>query len=131
MIALALLVLLLAAAFFAWQVRRSDERRFAKRIGVLPIKRKAALGRDIIRDPRIPAWSRLLAGALLVYLASPLDLIPDFIPVLGVLDDLLVVLVAAAILIRSIPDSVLEEHLLRYEADVPAPPQPSLKGAPR
>ena len=131
MIVAAFLVMLAAAVFLAWRVWRSDERSLAKRIGALPVKQKFALGRDIFRDPRIPAWSRLIAGALIVYLASPLDLIPDFIPVIGFLDDLIIVLVAAGLLIRSIPDHVLEEHVRRFEAanDVTAPP--SLEGAPR
>jgi uncharacterized membrane protein YkvA (DUF1232 family) len=124
-------VMLAAAGILAWRVWRSGERRLARRIGKLPIKRKMALGRDILSDPRIPAWSRILAGALIVYLASPLDLIPDFIPVIGFLDDLLIVLVAAGLLIRSIPDHVLEQHLQRHETEAALDAPRPLKSAPR
>lgn len=44
-----------------------------------------------VRDPRTPRAAKWVAGATLAYLVSPIDLIPDFIPVIGQLDDLLVV----------------------------------------
>jgi uncharacterized membrane protein YkvA (DUF1232 family) len=43
------------------------------------------------RDPRVPWYAKLLAVAVVAYAFSPIDLIPDFIPVLGLLDDLLIV----------------------------------------
>jgi uncharacterized membrane protein YkvA (DUF1232 family) len=46
----------------------------------------------------------------------PLDIIPDFIPVIGHLDDVLVLLVGVAVLLRFTPRAVLEEHLARLEA---------------
>jgi uncharacterized membrane protein YkvA (DUF1232 family) len=58
----------------------------------------------------------VIALALVLYLAMPLDLIPDFIPVIGHLDDLLIVLIGAGLLLRSIPRYVIEEHVSRYEA---------------
>lgn len=110
-----LLVGLAAAAFLAWRVWRSGERALAKRIGALSFRNKLALGGALFRDHRVPLWSRLLAVALVLYLAMPLDIIPDFIPVIGFLDDLLIVLAAAGLLIRSIPDHVLTEQLERLE----------------
>lgn len=111
----AFLVMLAAAGFLAWRVWRSGERTLAKRIGGLRFRQKLALGRAIFTDPRVPRWSRALAVALTLYLAMPLDIVPDFIPVIGLLDDLLIVLVAGGLLIRSIPNHVLEEHLKRLE----------------
>ena len=47
--------------------------------------------RDIMRDPTVPRRAKIAPALVLVYLASPIDLIPDFVPVLGYLDDALVV----------------------------------------
>ena len=115
MIGLALLVLVLAAAFVTWKVLRSDERKLARRIGKLRFGDKLRLGRDVLADPRVPFWARLVAVVLAVYLASPIDLIPDFIPGLGQLDDLLIVMLGAGLLLRSVPRPVMEEHVSRYE----------------
>jgi uncharacterized membrane protein YkvA (DUF1232 family) len=114
-IALALLILLVAAGVLAWKVYRSDERRLARRIAKMQFGDKLALGRALFTDPRVPFWARFVAVALVVYLASPIDLIPDFIPVLGFLDDLLIVFVGAGLLLRAVPAHVLEEHVQRYE----------------
>jgi len=62
-----------------------------------------------LRDRRTPLAARLLAGLTVAYALSPVDLIPDFIPVLGYLDDLLIVPVLAALTIRLIPAGVLAE----------------------
>jgi len=69
-----------------------------------------------MRDPRVPWWAKIIAAAVVVYVASPIDLIPDFIPVLGQLDDLLVAIIGGALLLRSVPVHVVEEHLREYEA---------------
>ncbi len=58
------------------------------------------------RDPRTPLMVRLLALALAAYALSPIDLIPDFVPVLGYVDDLLIVPIGLALVIRLIPDEV-------------------------
>lgn len=111
----ALLVLLLAGALVAWKVLRGDERSLARRIGKLPFRDKLRLGRDIFGDPRVPLWSRFVAIALVGYLASPIDIIPDFIPLLGQLDDVLIVMLGAGLLLRSVPPHVIEEHVHAYE----------------
>lgn len=67
------------------------------------------------RDPRVPWYAKLLAACVAAYALSPIDLIPDFIPVLGFLDDLLIVFVGAGLLLRAVPEHVLEEHVARYE----------------
>jgi uncharacterized membrane protein YkvA (DUF1232 family) len=115
LIAIAMLLMALAAAFVGWKVLRSDERKLARRIGKLRFADKLRLGRDIFADQRVPLWSRFMAVALAVYLASPIDIVPDFIPVLGQLDDLLIVMLGAGLLLRSVPRNVIEEHLSRYE----------------
>ncbi len=59
------------------------------------------------RDPRTPAFVRVLALVVAAYALSPIDLIPDFIPVLGYLDDLILVPLGIALVIRLLPESVL------------------------
>ena len=59
------------------------------------------------RDPRTPWLARLLALGVAAYALSPIDLIPDFIPVLGYLDDLIIVPLGLMLVLRLIPDEVL------------------------
>ena len=61
-----------------------------------------------LKDKETPAVAKLLAGLTVVYALSPIDLIPDFIPVLGYLDDILILPLLIALTIRFIPDDVLE-----------------------
>ncbi len=74
-----------------------------------------SLRRDIValwlaaRDPRVSWHAKLLAGAVAAYALSPIDLIPDFIPVLGYLDDLIIVPVGIALAIRLVPEPVMTD----------------------
>lgn len=61
------------------------------------------------RDPRVSWYARLFAACVVGYAFSPIDLIPDFIPVLGYLDDLLLVPLGIALALRMIPPSVMAE----------------------
>ena len=114
-IGLGLLLWIAVAAFVFWRVLRSDERKLVKRIAKLPFFDKISLAVALFRDQRIGLPPRLIALALVLYLAMPLDLIPDFIPVLGYLDDILIVGIGAVLLLRSIPRHIIEEHVGRYE----------------
>ncbi len=67
------------------------------------------------RDPRTPLSAKILAGVVVAYAFSPIDLIPDFIPVLGYLDDLILVPLGIYFTIRLIPPPVLADA--RREAD--------------
>lgn len=62
------------------------------------------------RDPRTPWYAKALAVAVAAYALSPLDLIPDFIPVLGWLDDLIIVPLGILLAVRLVPTEVMEEH---------------------
>lgn len=66
------------------------------------------------RDPRTPWQAKVLAGLVAAYALSPIDLIPDFIPVLGYLDDLLIVPAGIWLTLRLLPIALVEE--LRIEA---------------
>jgi len=61
------------------------------------------------RDPRVPLYARVFAACVVGYAFSPIDLIPDPIPVLGYLDDLILIPLGVALAIRMIPDPVLAE----------------------
>ena len=65
------------------------------------------------RDPRVPWYARLFAALVVGYAFSPVDLIPDVIPVLGYLDDLVLVPLGVALAVRMIPDEVLAESRQR------------------
>ena len=114
-IAAGLLLWIAVAAFVFWRILRSDERKLAKRIAKLPFFDKISLAGALFRDRRIGLAPRVIALGLVLYLAMPLDLIPDFIPVLGYLDDILIVGIGAVLLLRSIPRPIIEEHVGRYE----------------
>jgi uncharacterized membrane protein YkvA (DUF1232 family) len=62
------------------------------------------------RDPRVPWYAKALAVAVAAYALSPIDLIPDFIPVLGYLDDVILVPLGILLVIRLIPAPVMAEH---------------------
>ena len=62
------------------------------------------------RDPRVPWHVKVLAIAVAAYALSPIDLIPDFIPVIGYLDDLVLVPLGLLLMLRLIPAEVLAEH---------------------
>jgi uncharacterized membrane protein YkvA (DUF1232 family) len=62
------------------------------------------------RDPRVPWYAKGLALAVAAYAASPIDLIPDFIPVIGYLDDLIIVPLGILLVIKLIPPEIMAEH---------------------
>ena len=72
--------------------------------------------RELASDPRTPTISRWLLGIAVAYLLSPIDIIPDFIPVLGHLDDLIIVTGLIFVAIRLIPEEVKTEARIRYRA---------------
>jgi uncharacterized membrane protein YkvA (DUF1232 family) len=79
------------------------------------------------RDPRLPWTVKLLAIAVAGYALSPIDLIPDFIPVLGVLDDLIVVPLGIWLVIALIPEDLMREY--RTVANAAAQPPVSKAAA--
>jgi uncharacterized membrane protein YkvA (DUF1232 family) len=61
------------------------------------------------RDPRVPWYAKVLAACVVTYAFSPFDLIPDFIPVLGYLDDLILVPLGIALVVRLVPPGVMAD----------------------
>jgi uncharacterized membrane protein YkvA (DUF1232 family) len=69
----------------------------------------AVLFKRLLRDPRVPRRAKVALALVIPYLASPIDLIPDFIPVLGQLDDALLVAAVFGYVARSAGREVVEE----------------------
>jgi uncharacterized membrane protein YkvA (DUF1232 family) len=61
------------------------------------------------RDPRVPLAAKLVAAAVAAYALSPVDLIPDFIPVLGALDDLIIIPLGIALAVRLVPPEIMQD----------------------
>lgn len=106
-IAIGAVVLLYAGSIVALLAsgRRNDARAWA---GFIPDC--LVLFRRLIGDPRVPRARKLLLGALLAYLAMPFDLIPDFIPIAGQLDDAVVVALTLRAILRDSGPGIVEEH---------------------
>lgn len=67
------------------------------------------------RDPRTPWYAKVVAACVAAYALSPIDLIPDFIPVLGYIDDLLIVPTGVRIAIRLMPAELMDEFRVNAE----------------
>ena len=103
-----LAALALYAAFVAGLViagRREDARALA---GFIPDC--IVLFRRLLRDDRVPRRRKLLLGVLVGYLAMPIDLVPDFIPVAGQLDDAIIVVLVLRSVLRSGGPELVREH---------------------
>jgi len=95
-------------AFVVWLLlagRRQDARALA---GFVPDC--LVLFRRLLGDDRVPRRSKLLLGALIGYLAMPIDLVPDFIPVVGQLDDAIIVALVLRTVLRAGGPDLLREH---------------------
>ena len=96
-------VLVVAALFFA------GRRTAAKELALL-LPNLVALFKGLSRDPRVPRKSRVLLVVGGVWFASPIDLIPEFIPVLGPLDDAVVAALILRHILRKAGKEVVAEH---------------------
>ncbi|WP_281184083.1 YkvA family protein [Trichlorobacter lovleyi] len=73
------------------------------------------------RDPRTPWYAKLLVASIVAYAFSPIDLIPDFVPVVGYLDDLILVPLGIALAIKLVPNSVLDDCRKQAEKTINNP----------
>lgn len=110
-------LLLVMATLLLWRRGDATGRSLVKRITRLPFRAKLRLAVTLMRDSRIPLAVRAIPALLVLYLAMPIDIIPDFIPVLGHIDDLLILVIGVGLLLRLTPSHLLEEHVGLLEAD--------------
>lgn len=106
--ALALVALAGYAAFVVALIvagRRSEARALAGFVPDCIVLFKRLLG-----DPRVRGWRKALVIALIAYLAMPFDVVPDFIPVAGVLDDVIAVAFVLRVVLRGAGPEALREH---------------------
>jgi uncharacterized membrane protein YkvA (DUF1232 family) len=108
-VALVTYLVLVAALLVAG--RRGDARSVA---GSIPDC--VVLFKRLVADPRVAWWRKAALAGLVLYLAMPIDIVPDFIPVVGQLDDALVVALVLRTVLRSHGEPLLREHW-------PGPPQ--------
>ena len=107
---------LLVLGVLGWLVYRDAAvRALIERMEELSWRRRAGVAMAVARDPRVPRWVRAVPVLVAVYLVIPLDIIPDFIPVVGQLDDIIIIGIGLWLLLRAIPPGVLEEHLRAAE----------------
>ena len=94
-----------------WQVRREEwtaSIMLAVACVLAYIRRQMIFYRLMLRDPRTPTSSKILLGAALGYAIWPLGLVPDFIPIIGYVDDILIVPTLVCIAIRRVPEHVVD-----------------------
>jgi uncharacterized membrane protein YkvA (DUF1232 family) len=120
LIALATLLLAAAAVAATLALIKHRTRRFAEHAQEVTI-----LCRDLIADPRVSPFNKLVLRVLVGYLELPLDLIPDFIPVIGRFDDALVVGLAIRTALRAADPDLVRQYWPGPEA----PPKHILKRA--
>lgn len=101
---------------------RSTER--CRRFLHLSLRGKLRCVRGLLRDPEVPWPAKAVIWVVVGYLVSPLDLIPDVIPVLGQLDDVAVIIGAVALLLWLVPRECFEAALEQAEQQEPAAQRP-------
>lgn len=104
-LAIALGIWLLAVAGLFLFGRASVAREL---IGLVP--NLLLLFKDLVKDPRVPRGTKVWLAVAAVWIASPIDLLPEFIPVLGPLDDAVVAAVILRYLVRGSGPELIEEH---------------------
>jgi uncharacterized membrane protein YkvA (DUF1232 family) len=73
------------------------------------LKRELRVYQLVLKDPRTPRLAKLLLGLAVAYALSPIDLIPDFVPILGHLDDLVIIPLLVLLALRLIPKEILSD----------------------
>ncbi len=85
------------------------------------LKRETLALWHALKHPRTPLAAKIVAGIVVAYALSPIDLIPDFIPVLGLLDDLVLLPLGIALCIKLMPADVMAESRERARASLEQP----------
>ncbi|MCX6984949.1 MAG: YkvA family protein [Lentisphaerae bacterium] len=77
---------------------------------IIKFKQELTIYKNVLADRRTPRITKILLGAAIGYLAMPFDIIPDFIPVLGQIDDIIIVPLLIFLALKTIPPDLLMEH---------------------
>ena len=104
--------ILLFSAFTLAVVRIMTKREPYKNFMQLRLRRKLTFIKLLLRDPRVPWYVKAIPFFLGIYLISPIDIIPDFIPVVGYLDDVLITLLAFFLIFKLTSEHVVRDLLL-------------------
>ena len=64
----------------------------------------------LLTDSRVPFWIRIALPLALIYVISPIDILPDFIPIMGRVDDIIAIVVGIMILLKLAPKKVVNQH---------------------
>ncbi len=102
-------IALLAVRFLS---RREPYKNFLS----LRTRRKLTFVRFMLQDTRVPLYDKAVPFLLLLYLISPIDIVPDFIPVLGFMDDLLITLLALVLILKLTSEPVVRDLIQRARA---------------
>jgi uncharacterized membrane protein YkvA (DUF1232 family) len=98
------------------RTRQRDGQTMTWKERVRNLKRDVVAIALAVRDPRAPWYAKTVGACVVAYALSPIDLIPDFIPVLGYLDDLVLVPLGLMLVLRLIPADILAEHRVTASA---------------
>ena len=112
---IAFAVLMAVGLWLLWRRITREERRLIKRVTRLRLASKLRLIQRLLTDARMPVVVRVLLPLLVLYLALPIDIVPDFIPVIGLLDDVFLLVVGVHLLLRLVPRPLLEWHIAALE----------------
>ncbi len=95
------------------KTKSEDDSRWTDRLKRL--KREGYIIYLCYRDPRVPWYAKATAALVVAYAFSPIDLIPDFIPVLGYLDDVILIPLGITLVLKMIPAEVHDEYAVKAE----------------
>jgi uncharacterized membrane protein YkvA (DUF1232 family) len=96
---------------------KETSRRMNGLLGLLNLHHTARLFFALLLDRRVPLWYKTSACCGLVYIFSPLDVVPDFITGIGLLDDIIVALLIMQAFLELAPQAVVEEHCAKLNID--------------
>ncbi len=74
---------------------------------------RSGIGRLILRlmlDGRVPIWTKLIIPIGIVYMASPIDILPDIVPFIGWIDDIVAIVLSIILFLMAVPTDILREH---------------------
>src|SRR5688572_11046842 len=114
------MLLLIVSALVFWRKASARTGRLAARVQSLSVQERLRLASAVAADQRLLPMPRMILPALLLYLSRPVDLVPDFVPVIGQVDDMLALAIGVGLMRGSLAWLVLESHLSLLEGRSPA-----------